>query len=522
MRLIRATRAALERFAAHRLGPVALIAVVATTLRFYRLADAPANVDECFSWDFVHAALRSGTVAGSLARTLDGPLYSLLNLAVASRLGDSLAVLRGIAALFGVGGVLLFYQLLRRTIGPGVALSSGLLAAFSPFLLFHARSARPYSQFLFFGMAFALAFFATDGWRRWARRALLTALTVLAAGTYYVGLTYFAAFYLVVLWDHLRAGRRERLLEDFATGVISLWAALPVLLPLLRGGDLLSTSFWQIGANTLDGILCEQLLLAGTTFAGGGAFARAVSLTVTALVLAPAVFLARRRRWPQCHPLLYSLWAIAPLPLAAWGLFAGRSVLFYPRGFIGSMPFLLVYLDLAVRSDAVPRWLRRGLVMLLLPLFLLSSRGVVQVDMHHAYYHGVDLMPAVARALSLKGDDLLLVHSWWIAPYLRYLLQDRAEVQGAGEAARDVAHARGEVAAALADVEALPAARRVLLVDNDLARLQSDPGGAVEARLRATRTVLWERDCLEKPVAGFEWFCRKLVLFDRRTATHSP
>jgi hypothetical protein len=429
------------------------------------------------------------------------------------------------SATFGLGGVTLYFLIVRRLAGARVATLAGLLVAFSPYFVYHAKFGRPYSQALFFAMAFTWVFFFGETWGRGRRRAALAVLTPLAIGSYYPMLGWFATFYLVVLADDLRRGRSDAFRDHFVTGAISLVGVVPVLVPLATSIGAFHVPYWLIGANSFSSVLAEEFFFAGTTLGGGGGAAQAVSLFLLALILAPAILLALGRRTaPDVHPVLTVLPLVAPGLLTAYDFFFARDVMFYPRGFIASAPFLFSGWVLCVLAVRVPRWMKIAYVAIVLLPFALSSLYVARVDARHPYYRGGDLMKRATDEIARlrQGDDLVLVHGWWVAPYLRYFLDGRAEVRGAGESQVKLAGPQGDVAVALAEVAALPDARRVLLVVNDLASTFADPRGEVERSMRASRPVLWERPCLEEPVPGFEWFCRRMILFGARSPAAAP
>ncbi len=494
--------------------PLVVLLVLAGLVRLPFLGVAEPDLDESWSWQFTRGVLASGGLWGSLSAGLDAPLFAGINQLVARGFGLSILGLRLPAALFGTLSVPLGYLLLRRLIAPRLAFLASLLAALSPFLVFYSMQARPYAQLLFFATLYAWVFFASELVRPLARNLALGACSLLAVASHYFALVHFAAFYTVVLGAHALAGRRRELRRDLLAGLVSLLAASPLLPLLARGLGGLSGSYWRLGELTLTGVLSEQLLFLGTTLPPRNVPAIGLDLAVVGWLLLPFAALAARRAWPALPPAVVWLGFAAPGGVAVLELLVGGDLLFYPRGFIASTPFLLAAWVAMVAAWPIGRRRKAAYVMVLGVPFALSGIAAATARPGHAYYRDREAPREIALAAHARRDrfDVLLVHHWWLAQAFAYHYPDAWRVQGLGAQRRALAAREGEAAAAVADVASVPAELRVLLLLNDVAG-ELDPGAAVVEALRAERALLWEGPCRPDPLPGEGLFCRRMLLF---------
>jgi hypothetical protein len=484
---------------------------LAGVARLPALGSAELGLEETWSWYLTAEALRTGDLWRSVTLGgLDAPLFDLINVLVAKVAGLSVRGLRGTQALFGLASVALVFVIVRRLRGAAIALPVALLAAWSPFLVFYSKDARPYAQALFFTLAFTWAFEATRRLPLLVRGLALTGATALAVTSHYSTLVYFAAFYAVVLAGHRLAGRSEHFRADLRTGGFTLAATAPLLFPLFFG--LGSTApFWQVSDISLPGIVVEQFLFLGTTLPHGGLTVTVINLVVFGLLVLPfAAALVRRSGLIGSDPLLSSLWWLAPGMVAGVGILVGQDLLFHPRGFISSAPFLFAYWVIFTGALPGPRWTRRLYVVVLIVPFLLSGQLVATSHPGQAYLRGRGGLAEVVRGVAAHREefDLILIDHWWMAPYFTYFYEDRSRVWALG---RD---GQGETAA-VEDVARLPADARVLLVINDVGANRTDAEGKVVEALRSRRTFLRELPCPEPAVPERGLVCNRMLLFDR-------
>ena len=491
-----------------------LCGALACLARFPALSRSPLSVDETWTWYVTAEIERTGDFWRTLALGADAPLFVGLNALVARLAGTSVLGLRAPQALFGVLSVLLFFRLLQRRYPPGVTLPAALLAAWSPFLVFYSRDARPYSQLLFFTTAFAYAFEATRGSSAVRRRLLLVLAAVLAVASHYFAVVFLAGFMVVTLSAHARAGRRAELRHDLTTCAVVFLALLPFALGLLVGLRRVSAPYWQVSRVGVSGILAEQFLFLGTTLPGGGGIETVLNVMVAALLCVPLVHAARHRRpLVEAEPMLSGLWWVAPVLVAAVGVLAGRNWLFYPRGFISTAPFLLAYWVLFTAEMRIGAWTRRAYVAALLVPFVGNGLLVAVQHPGQPYFRGREVLADIARDVEAdrKDYDLVLVHHWWMAQYYYYYLSEPLAVWPLGR--------RGGGRGAVHDLERVPPRARVLLVVNDLATGQSDRDGSVVAALKAARPLVRERPCLYPSLRGGGLVCSRIYLFGRAVAS---
>jgi 4-amino-4-deoxy-L-arabinose transferase-like glycosyltransferase len=500
---------------------ILVLLVVACLARFTYLGHAEPDIDESWSWFFVHRVLSEGEFWKNLAVSLDTPLFAGLNVWLARSFGLSILVLRLPPALFGVLSVPLVFLLFRRLHSTRLAFRSALIAALSPYLIFYSMQARPYAQLLFFSLVYTYAFYETQAWPAAKRRLVLCVCVFLAVGSHYYALVYLAAFYGLVLTSHALAGRWRDLRREFLTGVFSLAAVVPLLLILLRRLGTLSFAYWQISDLSLPGVLVEEFLFLGTTLPGGGILAAMVNLVVVGLLLLPLVYAAfRSRRGIANQPLISLIWLIMPAMIVGLELVSRQDLLFYPRGFIPTTPFLLGYWILFTGSMPMRRWLKRLYVLLLMVPFGLSSIAVATNSPRQAFFRGRELMAEIVQRAEDHRDefDLILIHHWWVTQYFVYYYPDKDLVRGLGSSWYREAAERGEAWAIWQDLASLPRDARLLLVLNNLATLHADPMGIALHALRSTRPIVRDFPCLEDSVWAELLYCNRMILFGPASA----
>lgn len=484
---------------------------VACAARLRNLATVPLSLEETWSWYLTGEVLRTGDFRRTLTLGgIEAPLFDALNVLVAKIAGLSVLGLRGPQAVLGVAAVALVFVLVRRWHGARFALPVALLAAWSPYLVFYSREARPYSQLLFCTLVFTWAFEATRALAPRARGLALFACAVLALASHYYAVAYLAAFYVLTLAGHRRAGRQEALRADLRAGRFVLLALAPLLVLVLLGLGTLPVPFWQTSNVGLPALLVEQFLFLGTSLPQGGRTAVLINVVAFLLLVVPFVDALRRRSGLiGAEPVSSSLWWLAPALVAAAGLAIGQDLLSSPRNLVSSGPFLLVYWVLFTSSLAGPRWVRRLYAVVLLVPFALSGFLVASSHPGQAYLRGRDTLAAVVRDLAAYADefDVMLVDHWWMAPFFSYYYAEPGKVWALG---RDD---RGE-GGSVRDLDRLPADARVLLVTNDAA-LQSDSEGGVAEALRSRRRLIREIPCPHADLPGRGLVCSRMLLFGR-------
>jgi hypothetical protein len=487
-----------------------LLLALAAALRLPWLAAAPPDIDETFSWWFARRVLESGDFWNDLGYTIDAPLFAALDVWVAQRFGLSITALRVPPALFGSLSVPLACLVVRRLRPGHLGLATGVLSALSPFLIFYSVQARPYAQLLFTCLLFALAFLATEGSPRpWRRRALLCACSVLAVGSHYYALVFLCAFYAVRGVAHLRAHRLDALRDDLASGSLVLVATLPLVALLVLGLVRLDLHHWQVSTLTLPAIFAEHFLFLGNTLGEGSDLRHlALSLLVAALVALP--FPLAWRRVDAAGRELALLGVAAPALVALLELLTGIDLLFYPRGFIACVPFLLAAWLVFAAHLPGPSRLRNAYLALLLIPFAINGLAVATARPAQAFFLNRDAMHDIVRQAETFDDDfdVLVVHHWWLSWYFVYYYPKPEKIWDPGELL--VARRTGEPQRVLAG---LPKDARILLVLNSLATRHADPGDLVVQQLARERTLRREITCQPYPVPGDSLFCERMLLF---------
>ena len=141
------------RLAAPRLA-LPLLAVLALLLRLPRFGRS-LWFDEV--WYSTHQLWRSWPdLMRSIVVSKTSPLYRLLLFGWVELFGEGEVALRLPPLLFGIGSILLVYQLVRRRSGDAAGLLAGLVLAFSPAHVWYSQEATPYALTPFLLVAAAL------------------------------------------------------------------------------------------------------------------------------------------------------------------------------------------------------------------------------------------------------------------------------------------------------------------------------------------------------------------------------
>jgi hypothetical protein len=500
---------------------VLLLLVLAAVPRFAWLATPPATFDETWSWYLMHLIEAADGKPLPVGFGLDGPWYVAINWVVTRLLGNEMGPLRLPPAVFSTLSVPLFYLLVRRLGSERLAWHAALLMAISPFFIFYAKDARPYSQLMFTCLLFTWGWVITEGTpRRWLRRGFIAVLTVLAVGSQYYSLIYFAAFYSQRLWLDWRRGQRAALRDDLLTGVISVVAISPLLALLyLSVTHLISLPYWQSPTLNFVSVVAEQFLFTGAAGAGEDPNVGVLLMlqaVVFALLMLPVIVRRRRKgAAPELHPILANLWWWSPALVQVHDILATRSLMFYPRGFTPSAPFLLTWW--LTQRDAMPgpRWQRRAYTALMLVPFVAFGYQTAVCDPNHAGFKNREVLGEVMDQIrTLDGRfDRVVVHLWWDAQAVAHHYRGPAPVEALGMPHRTLARKDGEMAAVLTSLIQLPPTERLLLVENALASGYVDPGGLVRAALDGSRPRLAEVPCHPTRASEVGVYCNRMILY---------
>ena len=497
----------------------ALLAIVAAVPRFAWIATPSPALDETWSWYHVQLMLAAGDYWKPLGIGIDAPLFPAINLAMARVVANDVWPMRLPAAVFGTLSVPLFYVIVRRLADERLARRAALLMAASPFFIYYSKEARPYAQLLFTCLLFTWGFFASERLRPFRRRLLLAGLTVLAVASHYYALFFFAGFYAQRLWHDWRSGPRGAVREDFVTGLVSALAITPLVLIFAFSFSRITFGYWASGAINLVSVIAEQFLFTGSAGAGDDPnllLLLAIQVTVLLLLLVPVIVVRiRRAPRPVLHPVLRGLWLWPPALVQAWDLITRGKIMFLPRGFIGSAPYLLTWWLSWTAAMPVPPWVRRAYQAIVLGPVLVAAGAVALSSPGHAAFKNRDVIrEIVAQTAPYEGRfGTLAIHFWWMAQYFDYYYRGAATVTPLGLLDRDTAAARGEIAAALKSLDRLPKQTGVMLVENVVAERYLDPDGKVVAALASDRPRLADIPCHPSYGREVALFCTRMILF---------
>lgn len=517
----RAWRSLRQRWPAAVRHPLTWLTVVSAVARLACIRRSEVDFDETASWFYGEMIADGRGFWNTLTLGIDAPLYPALNWPFTQFSGNTIAVLRLPSALFGIGSVLVFYDLVRRLHSQRVAFVAALMAALSPFLVYYSQNARPYAQMGFFCLLFTWAFFVTESWRHPVWRALVLAvLSCLAIASQYYALVYLAAFYAVVGVHHLGARRFREFRREFWTGVAGLVCAIPLIWLCVGAVGRLSLKHWEPLDLNLAMLSVEQFLFTGTVGTQVDQGFRFLCTGLFVVLVFPLALVALRRiRLPQAHPVLTSMWIVAPLLVAATDVFLSGKHLFFPRGFIGSTPFLFSYLAILWVDTPLRTWVKRAYATVVLVPYAAASWMVISNDPSHVAIAHRAVMPVIAQRVRQlgAGSDFVLVHHYWTSVYLMYFLGgDRHRVIALGLYERALAVQQGELAAIRASLGSIPDGP-LLAVINSIATQHVDPRGEVVHELAATRPLLGRESCHPRYQPGMALLCEQILLFGRKT-----
>jgi uncharacterized membrane protein len=405
---------------------VALLTVLAATLRLFRLDHQSVWLDEGYQYHFASAP----TFREVLARVLDPaqsthpPLSHLIN-HVFLELGDTDFMLRLPSALFGIASIPLLYLLAKRLAGERAALFATALMAISPFHLWFSQEARMYAQLVFFVLLSSLALFeAVDrgraGW--WILYTLAAiggmythvymAFTLTAHGLWVLAFErrgvvpiVLAGVVVAIAFSPMISfflGAQAEASSEVPVGSVQFsWAALPYTLFTFAGGFSLGPSVRELKTASASIALRNHVVVIAVA---GIAFAAAAAAAL------PAMWSERRRELVFCLlALVLPLVGPIAMSLLPWMIFNVRYT-------SGAFPFFCVltgagvaYLLTRVRPVG---WLVGGTIALL---------SLISVNNHYSdsRYMKEDIRGAVAAWRHDGGTSYLA--SNLTPPVQRYL-----------------------------------------------------------------------------------------------------
>jgi hypothetical protein len=384
-----------------------LVLVLAFLVRILGILQRPIWYDEAFAILFARtgpAAMLVGTLTPTGAGTADiHPLgyYALLWMWM-RYFGESLASVRSLSILAGIGTVIVGYALARRLFGQITAIVSALVLALAPFQVHYSQEIRMYA-FLGFWLTVATYCFlratTSTSWGWWL------AFSASAAGAQYTH--NLAATYLLplALWPLLRRQWRNLRRAGLA-GLIAVLLYTPWLLNLPAQFAKVSQGYW------IQRPSIERLLMLPVAFVS--------NLPVPPALLGPALFaslgvaafgLAHTIRGyeeipGQRHAASWMLYMSFAPPLLLF-LISQRTPVYLERTLIASGVMFCIWLGCQIASESLPSTARGILV-------CLASLGFAIGLWQHLNYQGFpyapyQLLDADIRTRQRAGD--VIVHS---------------------------------------------------------------------------------------------------------------
>jgi mannosyltransferase len=337
-----APRAAWRWSAGPELWALVLVLLLGFFVRFHALGAEGFWLDEAFTWSAVVASWRD-TWAVMMQFSDVSPFSYVVYKLMAPLLGLTEFALRTPSALAGLLAVPVVYRVGRAMLGKWEGVVGAAIVALSPFAVWHARDARPYSFYLLFAALALWGFWRVVQGRGWW-------LQILASLAFYLN-HYVAALYAYVQAVFcLTQLRRQPLLfrKWFLAQVVAALPTVVWLLAFLVQRRLLSANWW---------IPRPSLLTPFQTlwnFFSGDATRWSVGMGVGAVGLVALMVLGVRRYWPSRAAQLLLWWLVLP-PATAW-LFSLRLPSYVDRYFEPSL--IAVALFVAAGVVSLPRYWR--------------------------------------------------------------------------------------------------------------------------------------------------------------------
>ncbi|MEW6568839.1 MAG: glycosyltransferase family 39 protein [Chloroflexota bacterium] len=387
---------------ARPIAPLALTAV-ALAIRLYRLGEQSLWFDEAYTAWIARLPLSRAWEA-LLADGVHPPLFYLLQMVAKGWAGSELG-LRLPSALLGATAVLMLFLLADRWLGRPAAWLAGLLAALSPFQVWHSQDARMYAMLAAANVACILTFdrllTSADG----SAQVLFVLSHAITYSLHYFGLMLPLVELVFLIWTLRENGRRLRLWT-----LLQLLAALPLLVWVValagREANIFGIGWIQ---PPLPRDLVYTLMNLTIGYAGPPTMWQWAGLAVCVALL----LLGALAPWPSANrKRLALLWAALPI-LLTYALSLRRPV-YMDRFLIGSgMPLLLL---LAAGAMWLPR--RPSIVA---GAILVAAFGLGLTQLWFGAGNVKEQWRQAAAALAWAGpEEVIAIRVLQIAVPLRY------------------------------------------------------------------------------------------------------
>lgn len=306
-------------------------------MRVAYLADRPIWYDEAFSILLARRSLPE-ILAGTAADTMP-PLYYLL-LKAWMVLGTSIAYLRMLNVLLGIGLILLAFALGRALISESAGAWCALLVASSPFLIFHAQELRMYTL-----LAVTLAAYVLATYRLLISpsRSYQAAVALSAAAALY---THNLASFTLLAPNLLLIARRDwkRLRDLLVSQSVAAVIFLPWLMVVPGQIAKIQSAFWTPLPGFLE--IVQALVTLHTNLPLPDALIPvALFGTLLTLTLVTYGLIKLRAEWPIGYLLVFALAPPAALGVVSFlmrPLFVSRAFIFSLVAYIVIIAWLIV------------------------------------------------------------------------------------------------------------------------------------------------------------------------------------
>ncbi|MEI6044485.1 MAG: glycosyltransferase family 39 protein [Chloroflexota bacterium] len=233
-----------------------LILGLALSLRLFRLDYRSVWYDESFS--IILARQDLATLLAGTAHDYHPPLFYLVLSLWMKLFGEGIYVTRLLSLLFGMGTILLVYQLAKTLFGPKTALLGAFLAAVAPFQLLYSQEVRMYSLQILLGAWLCLTFYqayrrdSREEWVLFGVAALLSLYNLYFSLFGVVALDLFFVILMLYNWRVLRVVEKSKIRHWLVTNLVVALLYLPWLFILLGQVGRIKKSYWITLPNPLE------------------------------------------------------------------------------------------------------------------------------------------------------------------------------------------------------------------------------------------------------------------------------
>ena len=388
---------------------LAIILLVALVIRLLGITTRPIWYDEAFAVLFSEKGI-AAMLAGTLSPNVQGIAADIHPLAYYTLLyewmkifGESLASVRILSILLGMGTVLLTYYLMRAMFKETrLAFLGALGVALSPFQVHYSQEIRMYAL-----LALALTGATVAFWQglHTNRRFWWVLFAVCAALAQYT--QNLAAFYLVPLaMTPIFMRRWDKVKLTILAGAGALLLYLPWLVQIPAQFAIIQAAYW-VDRPTITSLFTTMLAYVTNLPVDGHWLPSALAVTVLVIALAAyQTWLAFRRKLPGAGKGLWLAY-LAFAPAVLMFIFSQWQPVYIERGLLPSGVMFWLWLAWVLMATGLPHFLR---ILNFLLLIIVISFGLAT----HLTYAGFPYGPYQSLDASLEarfqpGD--VIIHS---------------------------------------------------------------------------------------------------------------